>query len=256
MVCRRSAACQPPLKWMVFRCFTGGASLPASRRSLDRMNLLTAIRRNYTPLQLITHASAAVLAAWLIWEYSAGPLNINPIQTAMQHTGKTALIFLMLSLACTPVNTVFGWRQALSARRALGLYAFLFAAAHLTIFAWVDFGLDWLLIGREIIEKNYILIGMAALSILLALAITSFNWWKKRLGKNWKRLHRLAYLAGALVTLHYAWAKKGDLFSLKGDVFQPLAFGVIVILLLILRIPAVRKWSSGLRGRWLSFARS
>lgn len=219
------------------------------------MAVLDFLRHRYTPLQLATHAAAAGLSAWLAWEYFAGPLNINPIQTAMQHTGKIALIFLALSLACTPLNTVFGWRQALSVRRALGLYAFLFAAAHLAVFAWLDFGLDWLLIGREIIEKNYILVGMAALSILLALAFTSFKWWMIRLGKNWKRLHRLAYLAAILVVLHYAWAKKGNLFSLQGDIFQPLVFGVFVILLLALRIPSVRSWSSKLRTRISGFVR-
>lgn len=209
----------------------------------------------YTPLQLIAHAAAASLAIWLAWEYFAGPLNFNPIQTATQHSGKTALIFLVLSLACTPLNTLFGWRQVISVRRTLGLYAFLFAAAHMVIFAWVDFGLDWSLIWREVIEKNYILVGLSALSVLLALAVTSFKWWMKRLGKNWKRLHRLVYLAGILVILHYAWSKKGDLFTLQGDIFQPFVFGLILTLLLVLRIPAVRKWASRLRSRLPGFAR-
>ncbi|MCJ7677701.1 MAG: hypothetical protein MUO35_08270, partial [Anaerolineales bacterium] len=61
------------------------------------------------------------------------------------------------------------------------------------------------------------------------------------LGKNWKRLHRLAYLAVLLVVVHYAWARKGNLTSLSGDILQPLAFGGVALGLLALRLPAVRR---------------
>jgi DMSO/TMAO reductase YedYZ heme-binding membrane subunit len=133
----------------------------------------------------------------------------------------------------------------------LGLYAFLFATAHLTIFAWVDFGLDWLLIGREIIEKNYILIGMAALSILLILAITSFNL-EEAPGQELEAPAPPGLAGACDPALRLGQERR----SVQLRIFQPLAFGIIVALLLILRIPAVRRWSSGLRGRWLNFARS
>ena len=69
--------------------------------------------------------------------------------------------------------------------------------------------------------------------ILLALAITSFKYWQKRLGRRWKSLHRLAYLAGILVIVHYTWV-------VKADIRQPLAWGAIVLVLLLLRLPAIR----------------
>ena len=160
-----------------------------------------------------------------------------------------ALIFLVASLACTPLNTVFGFRQAIKVRRALGLYSFFLAAFHFSIFNVVDFGLDWSLLKFEYLERRYIFIGLVAGLILLALAVTSFKWWMKHLGKNWKRLHRFVYLAAPLVVLHYAWAKKGDIFRLQGDVLAPLAAGLLVAILLLLRIPPIRSWISNLRSR-------
>lgn len=176
-------------------------------------------------------------------------MTFNPIQAATQHTGKFALILLVLTLAVTPIHTLTGYRKIISVRRTLGLYAFLYAAIHFSIFAWLDYGLDLGLIFQEITTKRYIIVGFSTGIILLLLAITSFKWWMVKLGKNWKRLHRLVYLAGTLVILHYTWAKKGDLFRLTGDIGQPLLFGLIVLLLLILRLPWVRIWISNTRRR-------
>jgi sulfoxide reductase heme-binding subunit YedZ len=195
------------------------------------------------------HFSAWFLVTWLVTDYLLGNLTINPIQAATQRTGKYALIFLILSLACTPLNTLFGMRQVLAQRRWLGLYAFMFAAIHLTIFIGWDYGFDFSLLSIEFLQKRYVIVGSAAFLILFPLAITSFRWWLKRLGKKWKWLHRLVYLAGGLVIIHYAWAKKGDLFRLQGDIWQPLLFGLLLIFLLVLRIPPVRKFASSLRTR-------
>ncbi len=122
-------------------------------------------------------------------------------------------------------------------------------ALHFLIFNWVDFGFDWSLLRREYLERRYVFVGLAAGVLLLALAATSFRWWMKRLGKKWKALHRLVYLAAPLVILHYAWAQKGDIFRLQGDILGPLGFGIGVAVLLILRIPPVRGFFSNLRAR-------
>lgn len=206
-------------------------------------------RPKFTPLQVLVHSAFWALTAWLAWSYFSGQLGVNPIQALTQRTGKLALIFLTLSLACTPVNTFFGLRQALSVRRALGVYAFLFAAIHFTIFSGLDYGFNLSFILQDTLQKPFVWVGASALLILSALAATSFRWWMKKLGKNWKLLHRLVYVAGLLVILHYAWAKKGDLLSLQGDILQPLAFGIVILLLLLARLPAVRRAAGGLRGR-------
>ena len=203
----------------------------------------------FTSLQIIIHLSGLFALGWVVWELYFNTSAINPIQSATQLAGRMALIFLVASLACTPLNTVFGFRQALKVRRALGLYSFVLVAFHFSIFNVVDFGLDWSLLKFEYLERRYIFIGLVAGLILLALAATSFKWWMKHLGKNWKRLHRFVYLAAPLVVLHYAWAKKGDIFRLQGDILAPLAAGLLVAILLVVRIPPIRSWISNFRSR-------
>jgi sulfoxide reductase heme-binding subunit YedZ len=198
-------------------------------------------RLRFTPLQIAVHVGAWIPLAWLVWAYTSHRLTVNPIQEATRRTGKYALVLLVLCLACTPLNTAFGWRGVMKVRRALGLYSFLYAAIHLSILSGLDYQFNFIFLFADLCGKVYVWAGVAAFLILLALAATSFRWTKKRLGKNWKRLHRLIYPAGVLVVLHYAWAKKGDLFHLRGDIQQPLFFGLLVILLLVMRIPPVAR---------------
>ncbi len=209
--------------------------------------MLSKVKRNW--LSVLVHALAWGSLAWLAWGYFSGSLGVNPVQAATQRAGKYALVFLVASLACTPLNTLFGFRQALSVRRALGLYAFLFAGLHFLIFIGLDYAFNLDFLWQDIANKRYVWVGAGALLVLTPLAVTSFKWWMKRLGKNWKRLHKLVYLAGVLVIVHYAWAKKGDLLRLQGDIWGPLAFGVLVLLSLGLRLPAVRRAVSAWRGR-------
>jgi sulfoxide reductase heme-binding subunit YedZ len=155
---------------------------------------------------------------------------------------------LVLSLACTPLNNLFGWRELIKRRRALGLYALLYATIHVLIFV-TDYGIAWSLIFQNIIEKPYILVGALSFLMLIPLGITSFDIWKKRLGKNWKRLHQMVYLIAPLVALHYAWGKKGDFFRLQGEIIRPLIYASIIVLLLVMRIPQVRKALASARDR-------
>jgi sulfoxide reductase heme-binding subunit YedZ len=172
----------------------------------------------------------------------AGELTVNPYQAVEQRTGRIALIFLMLALACTPANFLFGWRQAIRHRRTLGLYAFAYASLHLLILAGLDYGWSFRLLRADLDTKPFIWVGASALLILSALAATSFVVWKRRLGKNWKRLHRLVYVAVLLVVVHFAWARKANLATLSGDIVWPLVAGAVAIVLLVLRMPAVRRW--------------
>jgi methionine sulfoxide reductase heme-binding subunit len=201
----------------------------------------------FHPLRIVVHLSAWFLIAWLIWDYFTGNLTVNPIQAATQRTGRIAIAFLTLSLAATPLNTLFGFRQAITVRRTLGLYAFMFAAIHFTLFVGIDYGFDLPTVFDETFTKPYIIVGLSTLLILIPLAITSFPWWMKRLGKNWKRLHRFVYLAGVLVVVHYIWAVKGNLATLQGDIVKPLLYGVVVAILLLARLPLVRRAASKFR---------
>lgn len=193
----------------------------------------------------LVHVGALAPLAWMLWLAASGGLTVNPIQDLTLRTGKTALVLLLLTLACSPLNLLLGWRWALKARRTLGLYAFMYATLHVLIFVALDYGFDLRLIGAAVVEKRFVLVGLLAFTILLLLAVTSFDGWKVRLRKNWKRLHRLVYLAGGLVIVHYAW-------SVKADIRVPLLYGVVLLVLLVLRIPAIRKkvaLGGGMRAR-------
>ncbi|HJS28263.1 MAG TPA: protein-methionine-sulfoxide reductase heme-binding subunit MsrQ [Anaerolineales bacterium] len=176
----------------------------------------------------------------LAYDAYSGGLTFNPIQEATFRTGKLALIFLLLSLACTPLNTIFGWRGSIRYRRMLGLFAFFYASIHFLIFVALDYGLSWPLIKEAILEKRYAVVGFSAFLILLPLALTSTKGWQKRLKKGWKRLHQLVYLAGILVIIHFVWL-------VKSDVREPLLWGTALAVLLALRIPPVRRAASRLR---------
>ena len=206
-------------------------------------------RINITPVQILVHLTAWALVAWLVFDYFTGRLTINPIQAATQRLGKDALIFLTLTLANTPVRILTGYRALLKARRTMGLYTFFFACAHLLMFIGVDYHFNFGLLLADVASKKYVWVGLATFLILASLALTSTDGWKVRLRKNWTKLHKLVYAAGVLVILHYAWAKKGDLFSLRGDIGQPLAFGLVILILLVLRLPPIRKRLAGLRDR-------
>jgi sulfoxide reductase heme-binding subunit YedZ len=194
-------------------------------------------KKELSPLRVAIHLYAWSALARLIFDFFAQRLSPNVIQDLEQRTGRHALALLILSLACAPLNSVFGWREPLKRRRALGLYAFAYASVHALIFVDLDNGLAWSLFAKNVLQKPYVLVGMTSFLLLLPLALTSFDVWKQRLGKNWKRLHRLVYFIAPLVILHYAWSKKGDFFNLQGDILKPLAFGVVLIVLLALRTP-------------------
>jgi len=199
--------------------------------------------KRLTVIQALMHVGAWLPLIVLIIDALDRKLTFNPIQAATQRTGDTAIILLGLSLACTPLSTYFHWKDAIKLRRPLGLYAFLYAAIHFTLFVAVDFGFDFNLIAREFVEKRYLWAGLPAFIILLALASTSFKWAMKRLGKRWKKLHRLIYLGALLVVLHLALVIKGDFFTLSGDVWKPLVAAIVIGLLLIARwSPLKRAW--------------
>jgi sulfoxide reductase heme-binding subunit YedZ len=193
------------------------------------------------------HLAGLLPALWIVALGVAGELTVNPYQAVEQRTGRIALIFLMLALACTPANLVLGWRQAIRHRRTLGLYAFAYASLHLFILVGLDYGWSFRLLRADLDTKPFIWVGASALLILSALAATSFVIWKRRLGKNWKRLHRLVYVAVPLVVLHFAWARKANLATLSGDIVWPVVAGLVAVVLLVLRLPAVRRWIAGRR---------
>ncbi|MBP6177660.1 MAG: sulfoxide reductase heme-binding subunit YedZ [Anaerolineales bacterium] len=206
----------------------------------------------YTPLQIAVHVYAWSVFVMLVFDFFMGNLSPNPIQDLEQRTGRHALTLLVLSLLCTPLNSIFKWSEPLKRRRALGLYSFMYATIHMIIFADLDFGLAWSLLIQEVAAKPRLIVGVIAFVLFIPLAVTSFDIWKVRLGKNWKRLHRLVYLIAPLVLLHYLWSKKGDILSLQGEVIKPLIYGLVIGIFLLIRIPPIRKALASFSSRVLA----
>jgi methionine sulfoxide reductase heme-binding subunit len=201
-------------------------------------------KRNINWLWWVANAVAAWPLVLMIWEYNQGTLGIDIVNAVNNRTGRAAIILLMASLACTPLNTLFGWRQVLTLRKSLGLWAFFYALMHLLNFVGLDYAFNLSQIFQDaILSKPYILAGLACLLILLPLAVTSTRGWMRRLGRGWKQLHRLVYAAGVLAVLHFLWQAKA------AERWEPLLYAVGLGLLLFLRIPSVRHWIVQTRGK-------
>jgi methionine sulfoxide reductase heme-binding subunit len=207
----------------------------------------------FTPLQLAVHVYAWQGLVVLLIDFLSHRLTANPLQAIQQRTGREALALLVLSLACSPIANITGWREPLKRSRTLGLYAFMVAFAHVLVFLDLDNGLAWDFFLQTVVQKWYIIFGMLAFLMLLPLAATSFDIWKSRLGRRWKRLHQLVYLIVPIVVLHYILSVKGDLLRLRGAIVLPVEYGLVVAVLLLLRLPFVRRFFASLRGRLTPF---
>ncbi|MFC7298387.1 protein-methionine-sulfoxide reductase heme-binding subunit MsrQ [Herminiimonas aquatilis] len=159
-------------------------------------------------------------------------LGANPIEFITRNTGDWTLYFLCITLVVTPLRRLSKWNWLIKLRRMLGLFAFFYATLHFTTFLWFDHFFDVSEMLKDVIKRPFITVGFAAFILLIPLAITSTNGMVKRLGgKRWQWLHRLIYVIASLGILHYWWMKAG-----KHDFEQPIIFGVIVAILLLIRI--------------------
>jgi methionine sulfoxide reductase heme-binding subunit len=188
-----------------------------------------------TKLQWAVHLGALLDLSWLAVSFFTRRLGANPIRELTLRTGLAAFILLGLSLACTPLNAYLGWRGVMGVRRALGLYACLFAGLHLAVFlydyGWIaGEGFDPTFAYQALFEKRYALAGLAAFLILVPLAVTSTRGWVRRLGPRWQPFHRLVYVAALLASLHFVWQTKADLR-------EPLIYSAAIVALLLLRLP-------------------
>lgn len=156
-------------------------------------------------------------------------LGANPVEEITHVTGKWALRFLVLSLTVTPLRRLTGWRMLTLERRTLGLFAFLYAALHLTTYVTLDLEFDWASLGEDIRKRPYITVGFSTFCLLLTLASTSTRAAARRLGSRWKQLHRLVYLAGIGAVVHFFWL-------VKADTREPLIYAAIVAMLLSVRL--------------------
>jgi len=180
--------------------------------------------------RLVLFVNALVPLVLLLWDVWHKRVGANPLEFVTRTTGMLALVFLVLSLAVTPVRTVTGVNQIVKFRRMLGLFAFFYGSLHLMTYVAFDRFFNLKSIPADILKRPFIAIGMTALVLMIPLALTSTNKMVKRLGgKNWSRLHRVVYLAGIAGVLHY-W------MLVKSDTRLPLTFAFLVAVLLGYRL--------------------
>ena len=182
--------------------------------------------------KLMIFVNSLVPLALLAWDWWRGQVGANPLDLATRTTGTLTLIFLVLTLAVTPLRKWTGVQWLVRFRRMLGLYAFFYGSLHFLTYVCFDKWFDFRAILQDVARRRFILVGFVAFCSMVPLAITSTDKMIKRLGgKRWQKLHRLTYLAAAAGVLHYY-------LLVKSDVRKPLAFAALVALLLGYRLYA------------------
>jgi sulfoxide reductase heme-binding subunit YedZ len=166
--------------------------------------------------------------ASLVWRAAADALGANPAEALIRGTGDWTLRLLCLTLAVTPLRQALGVPALARFRRMLGLFTFAYGVLHFLCFAWLDMGLDLRAILLDIPKRPFILVGTAALLLMLALAATSFNGAIRALGAaRWQSLHRAVYAVALLALLHFFWMRAG-----KNDFAEWSVYAAVVAALL------------------------
>ncbi len=181
-------------------------------------------------IKLLILVNGAVPLALLGWDAKHQQLGANPQNFAILTTGMMTLVFLVLTMAVTPLRKITGLNWLIQFRRMLGLYAFFYGCLHFLCFFSLDRAFSITSTLTEMLKRKYLILGSTALLVMVPLAITSTNGMIKRLGgKRWRALHRLAYVAGICGVIHYY-------MQVKADTRQPLVFAAVLAILLGYRL--------------------
>ena len=156
-------------------------------------------------------------------------LGPEPIKEITHHTGEWTLLFLIFTLAMSPLKQITNMNIWISVRRMLGLFAFFYASLHMLTYVGLDYRFDMNEISKDILTKRFIFVGFAAWLLLVPLALTSSKKMMSILKQYWKKLHRLIYLIALLGVTHFIWL-------VKKDVTEPLIYLLIILFLLAFRV--------------------
>ncbi len=185
---------------------------------------------------LIRYLKVAVFLSCLVplgrlgWGAYRGELGANPIEKITHSTGDWTLIFLLLTLAITPLRKLARQPWLIRFRRMLGLFAFFYGSLHLMTYVWLDKFFDVHEMLTDIAKRKFITAGMTAFFLMIPLAITSTTGWIRRLGgRNWNLLHRLIYFSAIAGVVHYIWL-------VKADIRKPLQYAFVLAVLLGYRV--------------------
>ena len=191
--------------------------------------LFNKILRPITFILLLLPLASLLLGLYL------DSLGANPIEYALHFLGEWSLRILLLTLLLSPLSRALKWLQLIQLRRMYGLYAFFYATLHLLCYLGFEQALDISAIITDVWERPFITVGFAAFLALLPLAVTSTRAKIRQMGRRWKVLHRLVYLAVILCVIHFWWL-------VKADISEPIVYAAVTATILLERV-----W------RWLKY---
>ncbi len=167
--------------------------------------------------------------ARLGWKAYNQALGANPIEVITHSTGDWTLIFLLVTLAITPIRKLTGQLWLIRYRRMFGLFAFFYVVLHFLTYIWLDKFFDVHEMLADIAKRKFITVGFTGFLLLIPLAVTSTTGWIRRLGgKRWQRLHQLIYVSATAGVIHYWWL-------VKKDIHKPLEYAAVLAALLAYR---------------------
>ncbi|PIJ51086.1 sulfoxide reductase heme-binding subunit YedZ [Erwinia sp. OLTSP20] len=187
-------------------------------------------------LKVLLHLAAFLPFIWLIISVNQGGFSADPAKDIQHFTGRMALKLLLATLVVTPLARYIKQPLLIRLRRLLGLWCFAWASLHLISYALLELGIGHLdLLGEELVSRPYLTLGIISWSILLLLALTSFQRAQRKLGTRWQQLHNTLYFVVILAPIHYIW-------SVKILSPQPLIYAAFALLLLAWRWKKFHKW--------------
>ena len=194
--------------------------------------------RRLSPLKLIVFVALFVPAGWTATAFALDLLGARPLNEAIHQIGLWTIRFLTIALAITPLRSVLQWQRLILVRRMIGVAAFAYILMHFCLFVG-DQAFDLAKVASEIVSRIYLTIGFVALIGLAVLAATSTDGMVRRLGRRWRKLHRIVYAVALLGLVHY-WMQS------KLEVWEPTIFFGIYFWLMFYRLLA---WKFAVRGQ-------
>ncbi|WP_226066952.1 protein-methionine-sulfoxide reductase heme-binding subunit MsrQ [Dickeya zeae] len=192
--------------------------------------------RHIIALKVVLHLAALLPLLWLVFAVSQGAFSADPAKDIQHFTGRMALKLLLATLMVTPLARYGKQPLLICCRRLLGLWCFAWACLHLLSYALLELGVNHLdLLGKEVLLRPYLMLGMASWLILLALTVTSTQSAQRKLGSGWQKLHNLIYLVAILAPVHYLW-------SVKSLSPLPIMYAAVAVILLLFRYQKLRRW--------------
>ncbi len=185
--------------------------------------------RHLTTIKVLLFMVCLIPLGMIVYDGFQNNLTADPIEEILHRTGIWTLRILLVTLAMTPMKVLTGSALFIRLRRMLGLFTFFYACLHLTVYVWLDLGLNWGHFFEDVLERPYITVGMLAWLLMLPMAITSNKRMIRKMGKKWKRLHQSIYLVIGLGCLHFVWL-------VKSDITEPLIYTGIGLTLILFRI--------------------